>query len=160
MSANGEMQHDVSLDGGNVSCIPAWSPDGTLIAFSSNRDPDGWDRDIWVMPALGGSAIQLTSTPESDFYASWSPDGSMIAFDRFSENGLGDIWVVPASGGVATQLTTHPENDVCPAWSPDGTRIAFHSRRSGNLDIWVMDLVTSVESTTWGSIKAQFAPED
>jgi Tol biopolymer transport system component len=86
----------------------------------------------------------------------------MIAFDRDSEETqLGDIWVVPATGGVARQLTSHPGNDVCPAWSPDGAKVAFHSTRSGNVDIWVMDLTpTSVEPTTWGAIKGQFAPEN
>jgi Tol biopolymer transport system component len=162
MTATGENPRNVSMDGGDTSGSPAWSPDGTLIAFSSNRDLVGWDFDIWVMPAQGGPAIQLTSSPESESAPSWSPDGSRIAFVRYSASTqLGDIWVVPATGGTAAQLTTHPGNDSSPAWSPDGSKIAFQSTRSGNLEIWVMDLTpTSVEPTTWGAIKGQFAPED
>jgi Tol biopolymer transport system component len=55
----------------------------------------------------------------------------------------------------AWQLTT--DGGRHPTWSPDGSQIAFVSHRSGNADIWIIDVSTiAVEPTTWGAIKASF----
>ena len=80
---------------------PAWSPDGTRIAFGSNRDGD---RDIYVMDADGGNVQQLTDDPESDRDPAWSPDGTRIAFTR-----NGDIYVMDADGGNVQLLTDGPD---------------------------------------------------
>jgi Tol biopolymer transport system component len=45
-----------------------------------------------------------------------------------------------ATGGRRVQITSHPSYDDGPAWSPDGTRIAFVSTRSGNFDIWTIEV--------------------
>src|SRR4030095_10051241 len=114
---------------------PAWSPDGTQIAFASDR---AVNREIWVMPATGEpSATRLTFDPAWDGEPAWSPDGSKIAFTstRFGAGGLGytRIWVMPSGGGVATQITVGAGGDAVPSWSPDGSMIAFASlERSGN----------------------------
>jgi len=137
---------DPSYDGD-----PAWSPDGSQIAFHSQR---GGTYGVWVIPSTGGTANQIVSSGESP---AWSPDGSRIAFDSG-----GEIWVIPAGGGIATQLTSDPSSAVSdPAWSPDGSQVAFGSRRSGNLDIWVIDVdgarePLSLERESWGSIKAGY----
>jgi Tol biopolymer transport system component len=101
---------------------PAWSPDGSMIAFASDRSGN-WD--IWVIPASGGVATQVTTAPAHDWTPTWSPDGNMIAFSRGDHSWEGDIWVIPAGGGVATQFTT--DGGIQPDWSPDGSMIAFHS---------------------------------
>jgi tricorn protease len=67
-----------------------------------------------------------------------SPDGSQIAFVSG-----GDIWVAPATGGDARLLVAHPANDFRPRWSPDGRHLAFVSTRSGNGDIYVLELATN-----------------
>jgi Tol biopolymer transport system component len=58
---------------------PAWSPDGTRIAFMGG--PDGpTEYDIWVMNADGSNPVQLTDSPGPDWWPAWSPDGTRIAF--------------------------------------------------------------------------------
>jgi len=114
---------------------PAWSPDGTQIAFDSDRSGN---QEIWVMPAEGGEAIQLTHTePGYSMYPSWSPDADRIAFCS-SRTGNTEIWVMSATGENLTQLTFDPTSDITPAWSPDGSRIAFSSLRTGTFEVWVL----------------------
>lgn len=67
-----------------------------------------------------------------------SPDGREVAFVSG-----GDIWVAPATGGDARLLVAHEANDFRPRWSPDGRRLAFVSTRSGNGDVYVLDVATN-----------------
>ena len=121
---------------------PTWSPDGSRIAFVSNRDrrPE-YVPEIYVMDTDGSNQTRLTFNEASS--PAWSPDGSRIAFvsDR---DGNSKIYVMDADGSNVTRLTFHEGDDVDPAWSPDGSRIAFASNRHGldnGLDkqIYVMD---------------------
>jgi Tol biopolymer transport system component len=113
---------------------PAWSPDSTKIAFSSNRSGN---YDIWAMNADGTGLQNLTNDPAYDDKPVWSPDGTKIAIvsDR---SGNKDIWVANADGsGTPQQLTDLTIIDTDQTWSPDGSKIAFASDRSGNFDIWI-----------------------
>jgi Tol biopolymer transport system component len=56
---------------------PAWSPDGTKIAFASDRDDDF---DLYVMKEDGSGVERLTDEPGNQVFAAWSPDGTKIAF--------------------------------------------------------------------------------
>lgn len=139
-----------------------WSPNGSKIAFASNRAPDGKDSasavNIWTMNADGSDARALTKfTAGSCGDPVWSPDGTKIAFvssrsvDGSNANIYTDnIWVVNADGSGLKPVTklTHAKSDQ-PAWSPDGRKIAFRSRRALNGsdavegdvtdNIWVMN---------------------
>jgi len=115
--------------------IVAWSPDGREIAFTSVK---GDNADIWIIPAEGGTARQLTTSPASDIAPDWSPDGQQIAFTS-ARSGNRDIWIIPAQGGTARQLTTNQTTDAVPRWSPDGEWIAFQSSRSSGIQgIWII----------------------
>jgi hypothetical protein len=113
-----------------VNLQPAWSRDGTKIAFfrSENTTTTG----IYVMNANGSNILHLTTG--IDQFPTWSPDGSKIAFDRAEE-----IYLMNADGSDIWNLTNSSAHDAHPAWSPDGTRIAFASDRGGYWDIWVMN---------------------
>ena len=118
-----------------VDDSPAWSPNGTQIAFTSDRT---MDVEIFVMDADGGNVQQLTNNPGEDWQPDWSPDGQRIVFAG-SVSGDFEISVMDADGGNVEQLTASPGHDWGPVWSPDGRRIAFASNRSGNFDVYVMD---------------------
>ena len=124
--------------------MPRLSPDGTRIAFASDR-AGNWD--IYVMPATGGKPIQVTSSAAQELHPSWSPDGSEIAYCRLGEtSGLWEMWITSVSNpGIARFVG----NGLFPQWCPiSGTgsggadRIAFQkSRERGDraFGIWVMD---------------------
>jgi Tol biopolymer transport system component len=122
---------------------PAWSPDGTKIAFSSHRTSPTF-RQIFTINPDGTGETMLTDP--SDYVErlnpAWSPDGTKIAFTWTL--GYGDIYVMNPDGSNQVNLTpgTPGWDDVDPAWSPDGTRIAYTSDQyydplTFNTDIFV-----------------------
>ncbi|HQF71539.1 MAG TPA: hypothetical protein PLH39_09700, partial [Promineifilum sp.] len=100
--------------------MPAWSPDGTQIAFQSERTGG---TDIYVMNADGSGLRRLTTAEQFDGHPTWSPDGAQIAFSS-ARTGRYQIWVMNADGGGQRQLTDQFAA-LYPAWSPDGGTIAF-----------------------------------
>jgi Tol biopolymer transport system component len=119
---------------------PAWSPDGSKIAFASKRnDKDGSGLDIFVMDANGQHLKQLTTAKGDDTAPSWSPTGQQIAFQSKRDMGPPpEIWIMNADGTRQTRLTNSSKQDIEPVWSPDGSKIAFMSDRMGGPNIWVM----------------------
>jgi hypothetical protein len=113
---------------------PAWSPDGTRIAFTSDRDGS---RAVHVMNGDGSGVTRLTPTEAASYDPAWSPDGHLIAFVS-ERDGNAELYVMNADGTNQRRLTNHPAIDRDPAWSPEGTRIAFSSARDGNAEIYVM----------------------
>ncbi len=129
-----DLQHlttDAFTDGG-----PAWSPDGTKIAFQSNRSGN---LDLWVIDVdARGGLTQITSAPETDAQPAWSPDGTKIAFQSTREDPSGDIWILDVATQDAVRLTTVEGVEESPTWSPDGVWIAYSSDGggTGTRDIW------------------------
>ncbi len=121
----------VAVDG-----LPSWSPDGTRIAFVSDRD--GRDIEIYTMNTDGSDPIRLTYNPGTDIYPNWSPDGRKIVFVT-NRDGNGEIYTMNADGSDQTRLTDNPAADGMPAWSPDGSKIVFASSRDGNREIYIMN---------------------
>ncbi len=115
---------------------PAWSPDGTRIAFAGRN---AINYDIFVMPASGGDPIRLTNGEGSNMHPAWSPDGTRIGFES-NRDGVWDVYTINPQGGDLTNVTNSPSNDGNIAWSPDGTQIAFVSDRDGNLNIYTMNI--------------------
>ena len=113
---------------------PAWSPDGSRIAFRSDRDGNA---EIYVMNADGMGVTRLTTDPAPDYHPAWSPDGSRIAFVT-ERDGNAELYAMNADGTSPVRLTSHAAIDESPSWSPDGRTIAFRSDRDGNGEIYVM----------------------
>ena len=109
---------------------PAWSPEGSVIAFAFVVDDNvacaGAGLGIWTVTPDGSSLTQLIDAPGR--HPDWSPDGSKIVFVSASTSGSqgerGNIWVMDADGSDLVQLTSGGL-DKDPVWSPDGTLIAF-----------------------------------
>jgi len=112
---------------GTFDRLPAWSPDGTKIAFGRTTFQISAP-EIYVMNADGSNQTRITNNSTSDRQPSWSPDGAKIAFVS-NRDGNDEIYVMNADGSNQTRLTNNPAFDFDPAWSPDGTRIAFTSTR-------------------------------
>ena len=135
--------HIATLDGSlsmaltseNTNAAPAISPDGTMIAFSSNRLDD--DFEVFVMDIDGSNVTRITDSPGIDGHPAWSPDGTRLAF-RSERNGNSDIFVVDLASGALTQITDDPELDAAPDWSPDGTRIAFQGVVDGFRQLFII----------------------
>jgi TolB protein len=95
---------------------PAWSPDGTHVAFMCRRG--GPDFELCVMNADGSNQIQLTDNAVLDATPSWSPDGKQIAFHRpVGGPGRFQLWLINANGTGETQLTNPPGVNAFPNWS-------------------------------------------
>ena len=114
---------------------PAYSPDGSRIAFQSDRSGD-WE--IWTCARNGSDPVQLTrfrgpltGTPR------WSPDGKEIAFDSRA-SGVSQIYVVSAAGGEPRQLTHDGEGSEVPSWSRDGRWIYYSTIKNGTANVWKM----------------------
>ena len=108
-----------------VDYEPAWSPDGTHIAFISNRTGP---LKVWVMRADGTEPRQLTTGADEDDAPAWSPDGRRIAFVRILQ-GDAELFVMREDGSELRRLTTSPGADIHPQWAPDGRRLLFNSAR-------------------------------
>ena len=122
---------------------PAWSPDGKMIAFVSNRNKGR--NQIWVIDADGANPIRLTDGVW-DQNPDWSPDGTKIAYDVLlnpwdNDNWKRTIYVMDSDGKNYRKLIKRPKWDRYPSWSPDGNRIAFISSNIGGTNhVYVMDV--------------------
>lgn len=121
--------------------LPAWSPDGKQLAFSSKRgpDPDRHDNyDLFLIDAQAGAqprALLSTDVPESapnyNSRPAWSPDGRRIAFVQGGPKeqlvyALHQLMVVDVAGGPARPLTAGLDrNTTQPQWAPDGKSVYF-----------------------------------
>ena len=129
INSNGASATRLTRTGTNTD--PAWSPDGSSIAFTR-------DGDIYVMDADGSNVRRLTTDAEQDYQPAWSADGSRIAFVR-ERTRTSDLYVMNADGSNERPLTSlFTSVNREPAWSPDGRKIAFSSDREG-LSIYVMN---------------------
>ena len=167
---------------------PRWSPDGTRLAFTSNRDGD--HKQAYVLPLVGGDPVKLTDLREDAAELAWSPDGTRLAFSsrvpdaayeeedekkrlprRFTRHRykldsvgwIGDrrshIFVVPADASApALQLTDGDFEDEAPSWSPGSSQIAFVSGRDDDWDVQLRQQIWVVDAA--GGEPRRVTPDD
>jgi serine/threonine protein kinase len=160
----------------DYSQSPTWSPDGTMLAFSSNRSGN---YEIYVRRVEGGQEVNVTNDPAQDIQPDFSPDGNSIAFvsTRSSRTGMvqigstsgfdsrtfgGDIWLVPALGGQARLMA---RDGNFPAWNPGGSKVLYVSGRENHRALMEVTAdggaprsVLPAESSNWEVVRAQYSP--
>jgi len=126
---------------------PVFSPDGRMLAFSSNRHGS---YDVYVVPVQGGRPRRLTFDSATDMVCGWTPDGKHILFASSRSTSYPtryELFKVPLEGGMARRITTATGKEG--VFSPTGDRLAYVRgpgdwyrkgyRGSSNDDIWICD---------------------
>ncbi len=138
---------------------PQWSPDGTRLAFVSNRTGKEYEEnrnsDVWVISASGGKLTKISDHDEADNQPRWSPDGKWIAFTgEVHERDHPKIWLAPSVGGAPSTLAANGL-DLIPGgleWSDDGKSIYFESGVKGEYQMFRVDVAAkSVSQVTSGA---------
>jgi len=138
---------------------PAWSPDGTRLAFASNRE-GAWR--VYVAGAAGEQPLRVTDGPGQDRQPAWSPDGRWLLFvsDR---DGREQVYMVPAEGGAVRQLTHGPDGGSQPSWAPDGLRFAFVRLVDGRPRVFIGDTLGGtprpLSSTPGRQVQPAWSPD-
>ncbi|MBI5406234.1 MAG: PD40 domain-containing protein [Nitrospirae bacterium] len=111
---------------------PVISPDGTRVAFHSDRD--GEDA-VWIED-IGTNSIKRIA---DGFWPDWSPDGRRVVYHKVAD-GKADIFIVDAESLEEERLTGDSYNNLWPAWSPDGSKVAYTSQRETKADIVAIEV--------------------
>jgi TolB protein len=130
-TADGSDATNLTRSAGTVDWGPAWSPDGSTIAWNSDRDdPGGGVLHGFLMRPDGSGATRIPADVWIE-YPAWSPDGTRIAFMGQTPEGTEnyEIYVINADGTGLRRLTDSPASDGFSSWSQDGRTIAFTSTR-------------------------------
>lgn len=170
-SINGRTVTQLTSDPSN-DVMPAISPDGQRVAFTSNRNGN-WD--IYVMSVTGGQAVQITADGSAELHPTWSPDGKRIAFCRMGEvSARWEMWVTDVNGAGTTEFVgfgLFPEWCPTPATGLAGRdKILFQrSRERGDraFSLWTVDYKPGdtsspteiVSCTNAAAINASWSPD-
>jgi len=111
---------------------PAWSPDGTRIAYVSFEKRNS---AVYVQDVTTGQRDRLAANPGINSAPAWSPDGTRLAL-TLSKDGDPEIYVMDLATRNLRRLTNNRAIDTEPAWSPDGTTLAFTSDRGGSPQVY------------------------
>jgi Tol biopolymer transport system component len=121
---------------------PAWSPDGTHLAFVLVRRGEP---EALAVATADGSGVRILLQADAVypffFRPAWSPDGTLVAISRTAGGGKAQaVWLVPAAGGVPRRMWQDPPGIFSgdPVFTPDGRGIVHTSNRGGATNLWLM----------------------
>ncbi|GMV99910.1 MAG: hypothetical protein AMXMBFR84_10490 [Candidatus Hydrogenedentota bacterium] len=118
----------------SISILPAFSPDGNQVAYSSFKDRFPF---LYILDLSSGKSRSLSRDPGLNGSPTWAPDGRSLAI-VLSKDANMEIYRLSADGSNKQRLTNDPGLDTSPTFSPDGSKIAFVSERGGSPQIYVM----------------------
>jgi len=175
--------------GDKSASAPEWSPDGTTLAFLSDREKDG-ERQVWMMKADGGEAWSVTSHKGGISAFHFSPDGKRLALTAVDQPGKDEedrkkvkddtmvidrdikmthLWLFDIDKKEEKRLTEGEFTVSDPQWSPDGTRTSYTTRPTpkaddGTLsDVWILTVANGekhkVAGETGSADNARWSPE-
>lgn len=137
----------------SYECNPVWSPDGSLIAFASDRNGNF---DVFTMSAQGGAAKRLTYNSVSELPCAFTPDGAHVLFNAniqdpaesamFPYRPLTELYNVSVNGGRTLQVLATPAEAV--TFSADGATMYYQDRK-GSEDEWRKHHTSSVTRDIW-----------
>lgn len=116
---------------------PAWSPDGSSIAYVSFANKAA---AIYVVFLRTGETRRVSARAGINGAPAWSPDGKQLALTLSRKDGDVDVYTLELATQMLTRMTYDPAIDTEPAWSPDGTKLYFTSDRSGSPQVYETDL--------------------
>jgi len=138
VDADGNNQMVVLSDKQKSYWGPAWSPDGTQLAFSIITSSKG---ELYLAKPDGSELKQLTNNGRNNYLPAWSPNGELISFiSQEGDTSTAEIHIIHVDGTNEVRLTNNAAWEYGISWSPDGTKIVFGSDRTGNWQIYTMDL--------------------
>jgi TolB protein len=124
----------------STQASPTFSPDGSKIAFVS--DKDGSPR-IYTIPANPSAkraeAVLITRKNSESSCPAWSPDGRKLAYSA-KTNGIRQIWIYDFALKEEKQLTSGPGNKENPAWAPDSLHIVFNTTDASSTELHIVNL--------------------
>lgn len=134
--------------GGLAATSPAFSPDGTLVAFEGSVPGVTSVADVYLVPSAGGIPVKLTSSQRYSAGPAWSPDGATVYFVSNRVSGY-NVWSVPAAGGAETLIAGTAGVLGRPAATPDGKGILFTLPAAGEAfsKVVLLDLPAGVVRT-------------
>lgn len=114
---------------------PAWSPDGTKLAYVSF---EGKGSAVYIQDVFTGSRRKVASNPGINSAPAWSPDGTKLAL-TLSKDGNPEVYVLHLASNLLQRVTNDPAIDTEAVWSSDGRKLLFTSDRGGGPQIYEVD---------------------